>query len=359
MGAVPNTSQGPLIATQALTAADAAYPTPAAFVCAKLPEVLKQDSCTAGLYCLRVSSARLTVFSSIHYTAPLPPGHPFPMEKFAQSREEISAFANVVDPGPVSDTDLLRVHTPEYVQSIRSGEYNPVTSQRLGLPWSPELSRRSHYATNGTIRAARIALREGLSANLAGGTHHAFPDSGQGYCVFNDVAVAAKALLEDDPLYHLMVVDLDAHQGNGTNAIFAGDRQVFTYSMHGGRNYPSTKVPGSLDVELPRYVSGVEYLDRLAETLPNAVEGFEPDLVFFIAGADVHEDDRFGQMCLSTDQYDQRDKFTLDLLRGWRIPTVVVYGGGYNRTPGFTGQLHVRTIRAVANQYERERVVSA
>jgi acetoin utilization deacetylase AcuC-like enzyme len=277
------------------------------------------------------------------------------MSKFARSARLVSEFASVLDPGPVEDVDLLRVHTPEYVQSIRTGEYNAVTVSRLGLPWSSALARRSYYATNGTLRAARTALREGLSANLAGGTHHAFPDSGQGYCVFNDVAVAARALLADDPYYQIMVIDLDAHQGNGTNALFAGEPHVFTYSVHGERNYPSAKVPGSMDVGLPRYVSAGEYFERLLATLPGAVERFEPDLVFYNSGVDVHEDDRFGQMRLTTTDMARRDRYVIELCRGLGIPVTVVYGGGYNRDPEVTAQLHVQTIRIAAERYAEER----
>lgn len=300
-------------------------------------------------------SPQLTTFSSPAYTAPLPPGHVFPMSKFQQSADAVAQFARVIDPGPVADEDLYRVHTPAYVHSIRTGQYNQLTRQRLGLPWSPQLSRRSHYATQGTLLAARTALREGLAANLAGGTHHAFPDSGQGFCVFNDVAVAIRALQHDDPLYQIMVVDLDAHQGNGTHAIFATDPHVFTYSLHVGRNYPSQKVPGSMDVELDRFAPSEVFFDKLERTLPQAVERFEPDLAFFIAGADVHIDDRFGQMMLTTADVARRDRWTLDLLRGWGVPTAVVYGGGYNRTPGMTAALHIQTVHIAAQRYAHER----
>jgi acetoin utilization deacetylase AcuC-like enzyme len=277
------------------------------------------------------------------------------MSKFARAAELVSAFADVQDPGLIGDDDLLRVHSIEYVGSIRNGMYNERTSLRLGLPWSPELSTRAHCATAGTLAAARWGLREGLAANLAGGTHHAFADHGEGYCVFNDVAVAIRALWVDDPLYQFLVVDLDAHQGNGTHHIFADEPRVFTYSVHGGRNYPSIKVPGSQDVELPRYVPGEDYLHALRTTLPPAIERAEPDLAFFIAGVDVHEEDRFGQMCLSTLQMAQRDQFTIDLLRHWGIPTVVVFGGGYHRRPEMTARLHAQSIHIAASRFARER----
>jgi acetoin utilization deacetylase AcuC-like enzyme len=163
----------------------------------------------------------LKCYSSHAYVAPLPPGHVFPMEKFAQSAAAVRerGIGEVIDPGRIADADLLRVHTRAYVESIRSGQLNEATQRRLGLPWSPRLSDRSHAATAGTLAAARAAQRDGIAANLAGGTHHAFADRGEGFCVFNDVAVAIRALRQDEPLLHVLVVDLDAHQGNGTNAL--------------------------------------------------------------------------------------------------------------------------------------------
>ena len=301
---------------------------------------------------------RLACFTSPRYFVPLPPGHVFPMEKFPQSAEKLVAegtIAATTDPGRISDVDLLRVHTPAYVESIRIGRFNDLTSRKLGLPPSLALSDRSHCAVAGTLAAARAALRDGLAANLAGGTHHAFPDSGQGFCVFNDVAVAIRALRHDEPYLHCMVIDLDAHQGNGTHAIFADDPYTFTYSVHVGRNYPSAKVAGDLDVPLSRWATAGEYFDRLHATLPAAVERFEPDLVFYIAGVDVHADDRFGQMTLSTRDMAERDRWTVDLCRDWSIPLVLLYGGGYNRDRPTTAELHCQSVRLAAARWRRER----
>lgn len=299
-------------------------------------------------------------FSSPRYFAPLPAGHPFPMDKFPASAAEISSrgLGMVVDPGEVADRELLRVHTPEYVDSIRRGEYNELTKQRLGLPWSPELAMRSRCATAGTLKATYSALADGLAANLAGGTHHAFPDRGEGYCVFNDVAVAVRALQAEDASFCCMVVDLDAHQGNATHFIFDGDGRVFTYSLHVGPNYPSRKHAGSMDVELPRYAPAGMFFERLEATLPETVERAEPDVAFYIAGVDVHAEDRFGQMMLSTADMRRREEYTLNLLRGWQIPTVVVYGGGYHKTPGMTAKLHVQTIEVASERFLRERGLS-
>jgi acetoin utilization deacetylase AcuC-like enzyme len=302
----------------------------------------------------------LRCFSSEHYFAILPPGHVFPMEKFPQSAQAVRArgIGRVIDPGFIAEADLLRVHTSEYVRSIRSGDYNELTAKRLGLPWHPTIWTRSRAATAGTLAAARAAIADGIAANLAGGTHHAFADRGEGFCVFNDVAVAIRALQHDEPFIQCMVVDLDAHQGNGTHHLFRDDPGVFTYSLHVGRNYPSRKEPGSLDVELPRFAPADAFFDALLGTLPAAVERFEPDVAFYIAGADVHADDRFGQMTLGTADLRRRDEWTIDLLRGWSIPTVVVYGGGYNRTPGMTAALHVQTIDVASRRMTRERAAT-
>ena len=300
----------------------------------------------------------MKAYTSPRYFVPLPPGHVFPMRKFPESAATLlgeGTLGGTIDPGLIGDGDLLRVHTPAYVESIRNTRFNEVTARRLGLPASEALSVRSHCAVAGTLAAARAALVDGLACNLAGGTHHAFADRGEGFCVFNDVAVAIRTLQADEPLLHAMVIDLDAHQGNGTHAILRGDPHVYTYSVHVGRNYPSVKEPGSQDVELPRWASGAEYLQRLQETLPAAVEAFEPDVVFYIAGVDVHADDRFGQMMLSTADMRERDESTIALCRGWSIPTVVLYGGGYNRTPGMTTELHCQTVRAAARRFAAER----
>jgi acetoin utilization deacetylase AcuC-like enzyme len=278
------------------------------------------------------------------------------MEKFPQSAAAVRerGIGRVSDPGFIDERDLLRVHTREYVHSIRTGEYNEPTRQRLGLPWHPTIWTRSRAATAGTLAAARAAIEDGIAANLAGGTHHAFADRGEGFCVFNDVAVAIRALQHHEPYIQCMVVDLDAHQGNGTHHLFRNDANVFTYSLHVGRNYPSCKEPGTMDVELPRFAPSAEYFAALQRTLPGAVERFEPDIAFFIAGVDVHADDRFGQMMLSTDDMRRRDEWTIDLLRGWDIPTVVVYGGGYNRAPGMTAALHVQTVSVASDRLKRE-----
>jgi acetoin utilization deacetylase AcuC-like enzyme len=290
---------------------------------------------------------RLRCFYHPDYFLPLPPDHPFPMEKFPQAHALLrsSLMVEVALVAPAPHRQLLRVHTSDYLRRLAHGTLAPAELQKLGLPWHARLLRRSSLETAGTIAACRHALRHGLAANLAGGTHHAFPARGLGYCVLNDVAVAIRDLHSSDPSLRVFVADTDAHQGNGTHAIFAPDPRVFTYSIHGERNYPSTKEPGSMDVGLPREVSGVDYLAALRESLPAALDRFAPGLVIWLSGADVHENDRFGQMRLTTEQMAERDSLVLQWCRQRDVPTAVLYGGGYNREPGMTARLHANTIQ--------------
>jgi acetoin utilization deacetylase AcuC-like enzyme len=217
------------------------------------------------------------------------------------------------------------------------------------------LLHRSSLETAATIAACHHALAHGMAANLAGGTHHAFPDRGLGYCVLNDVAVAVRDLHETRPALRVFVADTDAHQGNGTHAIFRGDDRVFTYSIHGERNYPSAKEPGNVDVGLPREVSGDDYLGALTDTLPAALDHFPADLVIWISGADVHEQDRFGQMRLTTEQMTNRDRLVVEWCLQRGLPLAVLYGGGYHREPGMTARLHANTITTAAKSFTASR----
>lgn len=246
------------------------------------------------------------------------------------------------------ESALLRVHTAEYLESIRNGALSSADAVKLGLPASEALLTRSRLEVAGTIAAMHAAREDGIACNLAGGTHHAFADRGLGYCVLNDVAIAIRELHANKPDARIFVLDTDAHQGNGTSGIFGGDDRVFTYSIHVGKNYPAHKTPGSLDVELPRFVLGADYLEQLESTLAPALEDFAPDLVFWIAGADPHENDRFGQMRLSDADMISRDRHVLDLVTTKRIRTAVLYGGGYNRDRIHTAKLHANTVLLAA-----------
>jgi acetoin utilization deacetylase AcuC-like enzyme len=297
---------------------------------------------------------RLRCFYHPDFFLPLPTGHPFPMEKFPQAHGLLIAGNAPVEIGlvaPAPKRQLLRVHTADYLRKLAEGTLDGTEAYKLGLPWQPRLLRRSSLETAATLAACRHALAHGMAANLAGGTHHSFPDRGLGYCVLNDVAVAVRDLHETHPELRVFVADTDAHQGNGNHAIFRGDDRVFTYSIHGERNYPSAKEAGDLDVGLPREVSGEDYLAALSETLPSALDRFEADLVVWISGADVHEQDRFGQMRLTTEQMFQRDRSVLYWCRQRGLPVAVLYGGGYHREPGMTARLHANTIEAAANMF--------
>jgi acetoin utilization deacetylase AcuC-like enzyme len=291
------------------------------------------------------------------YFFPLPQEHPFPMDKFWRAEEMIRAecpWVRIIEVEPALLIQLLRVHTVTYLTSIRTGALRRDDLVRLGLPPCEALLTRSRRETAGTVAAMWAALDEGLACNLAGGTHHAFPDRGLGYCVLNDVAIAIRDLHAVHPDRRIFVIDTDAHQGNGSNGIFANDERVFTYSIHVGRNYPAEKTAGSLDVELPRLVSGTEYLERLDATLPAAFERFEPDLAFWISGSDPHENDRFGQMKLDDCDMAARDRAVLDLVTKHCVPTAVLYGGGYNRDRVHTAKLHAETVKLAEGFWRRK-----
>ena len=229
----------------------------------------------------------LILWSPARYPLPLPEGHRFPVEKYAMLRARIIAegvvpAARVLDPEAASDEYLRLVHTPGYIERITRGTLEAGEERRLGFPWSAQLVERSRRTVGGTIAAARHALAHGVAMNLAGGTHHAFPDHGEGFCVFNDVAITIRLLQRDGLIRRAAVIDLDVHQGNGTHAVFAGDPTVFTFSMHGARNYPFEKVPGSLDVELPDDTGDEVYLSHLADLLPRVLHSSQPDLLFYL-----------------------------------------------------------------------------
>ncbi|WP_377174548.1 histone deacetylase [Roseibacillus ishigakijimensis] len=244
-----------------------------------------------------------------------------------------------------ADSHLLkRVHDEAYLQKIYSGRLDRKEQLRLGLPVSTRLFERSSTEVEATRQACYAALEEGIAICLAGGTHHAFRDHGEGYCVFNDVAIAIRDLQLRRPGIRIMVVDTDAHQGNGTASLLADDPRVFTYSIHVGKNYPSRKEVSSMDVETVRYVEGGMYLKQLFTTLAAALDVFSPDLVIWIAGADNHRNDRFGQMMLSVKDLQRRDEVILSAFLRNRIPVSVLYGGGYNRTSENTAKIHRNTV---------------
>jgi len=292
---------------------------------------------------------RMRCFYSDDLEVALPSGHPFPMGKFRMAKDMLLE-GGVLRPEEIvevrmADTHLLRLaHDSAYLGKVYTGALDREEQVLLGLPPTPRLYARSATEVEATRLACHAALDEGVAVCLAGGTHHAFREHGEGYCVFNDVAVAIRNLQDKRPGIRVMVVDTDAHQGNGTNAILADDPRVFTYSIHVGQNYPLQKVRGSMDVETERHVEGDMYLKQLFRTLAAALDTFAPDLVVWVAGADNHRNDRFGQMMLTVKDLQRRDETLLRAFVRNRIPVAVLYGGGYNRQAEFTAKIHRNTV---------------
>ena len=276
----------------------------------------------------------------------------YPLLKAQLLAEKIISPADLVEPPPLEVGSLELVHTPEYLQKLSSATLSTVEIRRLGLPWSEALWQRSQLAASGTLLAARTALREGLAANLAGGTHHAFADHAEGFCVLNDVALALTVLRAEGEVRRGVVIDLDVHQGNGTAAIFEHVDDVFTFSMHGERNYPAIKMRSNLDVPLQDGVGDAEYLDKLAAHLPVVLERSAPDIAFYLAGVDVVAGGRYGRLALSESGLAQRDRFVIETVRSRRIPLAIVLAGGYAATRERTAELHTHVFRAAAD-YER------
>lgn len=268
------------------------------------------------------------------YIAPLPPGHRFPMAKFRRLYETLladqvahaSQFHQPELP-PLSWIEL--VHTPEYVRDYCEGTLDFKAQRRIGLPWSPQLVNRTCIAVGGTLLTARLALDCGLACNTAGGTHHAFPSYGSGFCIFNDMAIAARVLLEQGLVNKILIVDLDVHQGDGTAFIFQDEPRVFTFSMHCEVNFPGTKQTSDLDVPLPEGMEDEDYLQTLADYLPNLLAEVNPDLVFYDAGVDVHLGDRLGKLALTDRGLLCREMQVLSTCLSQGYPVACVIGGGY------------------------------
>ncbi len=256
------------------------------------------------------------------------------MEKYRILRRELCA-QGILRPDElhpskrVSLPDLQRVHTPEYVRATHTGDLSQQAKRDLGLPWSPALVDRSRASVFGTLAAAQAALSFGIAGNLAGGTHHAFADRGEGFCMYNDIAVAAQTLLDAGDISRALVLDLDVHQGNGTAAIFAGDTRVFTCSIHGTNNYPYQKPPSDLDIGLPDNTNDAAYLEVLRRVLPQILQQFHPDILFYQAGVDALAQDRLGRLSLTHQGLRQRDQTVLSLAQSRELPTVLTLGGGY------------------------------
>jgi acetoin utilization deacetylase AcuC-like enzyme len=294
------------------------------------------------------------VFYCDHFVLPLPEGHRFPMDKYRRLRERVSARGDddLRVPDAATDTELVRVHDPAYVKRVAAGSLSYEEIRRIGFPWSPGLVERSRRSVGGTIGAARAALEDGVAANLAGGTHHAFADRGEGFCVFNDVAVAARAVQAEGRARRVVVLDLDVHQGNGTASIFSADDSVFTLSVHGANNFPFRKVPGDLDVELPDGAGDDVFLEAVHGAVRTALD-HGAEIAFYVAGADPFEGDRLGRLSVTKAGMAERDRTVFDLCEAAGTPVAVVMSGGYARDVNDTVDIHEATVRAASRRTRR------
>ncbi len=295
----------------------------------------------------------MKAFYSDLFELPLPEGHRFPMPKYRLLRERVVTEGiipaeNLIVPEAATDEQLVLVHDADYVRKVKTGQLSEKEIRRMGFPWTPELVERSRRSVGGTISACRAALDEGIAANLAGGTHHAFPDFGAGFCVFNDVAVAARVMLAEERARRIVVIDCDVHQGDGTAAIFADDARVFTFSIHGARNFPFRKQQSDLDIELEDNARDEAYLAALKTGVGYAVELAEAELAIYLAGADPFSGDRLGRLAVSKAGLAARDRFVIGTCRERKLPVAVVMSGGYARDIQDIVEIHVETIRTAA-----------
>ena len=309
-----------------------------------------------------MTSRPLLAWASDHHAFPLPEQHPFPLAKYTRVRETLLA-GGVLEPHWVTRSEpapvewLERAHASDYVERTLAGRWTEAEVRRLGLPWSPALVTRARAALAGTVHAARAALVHGVAGNLAGGTHHAFPARGEAYCLFNDVAVTVALLRAEGRARRPFVLDLDVHQGNGTAACFAGDPDVFTFSLHARHNYPLQKERSSLDVELADGAGDDDVLAAIEAHVPAALDRHGPDLVFYQAGVDALASDRLGRLRMTHAGLAERDRRVFAWLEARRLPVCVTLGGGYSRPIDDTVQAHANVWRAARDARDRRPAV--
>ena len=289
----------------------------------------------------------MKAFYADHYVLPLPTGHRFPMEKYKKLRDLVSQLDGVqLENAPTAtDTQILYAHDASYLIKVLQGSLSPQEQQEIGFPWSPQMVERSRRSAGATLAASKTALKEGIAANLAGGTHHAYRNKGSGFCVFNDSAIAARAIQKEiNAKLKVAIIDLDVHQGNGTAAILENDPSIFTLSMHGENNFPFTKEVSDLDIGLPDETGDASYLAALHQGLEIMSERFKPDFIIYLAGADPHEGDRLGKLSISTDGMRQRDECVFQFGLDRQIPIAFSMAGGYGKEIQSTVDVHFQTI---------------
>jgi acetoin utilization deacetylase AcuC-like enzyme len=308
----------------------------------------------------RCGCIALKAYYSDHFVLPLPENHRFPMQKYAKLRQRVAGELPEVAlaaPPAATDGQLALAHDAEYVARVSTGRLAAAEIRAIGFPWSEAMVERSRRSAGATIAACRAAWREGVAANLAGGTHHAARARGAGYCVFNDAAVAARVMQADAAgsrrRLHVAVIDLDVHQGDGTAEILGGDDSIFTLSMHGEKNFPFRKQASDLDIGLPDGTSDAEYLAELDRALEELARRFSPQLILYLAGADVHENDRLGKLALTAQGLRARDERVFGYAERWRVPIAVTMAGGYGRDIDLTVELHLQTVRVACGAWKR------
>jgi len=286
------------------------------------------------------------IYAHTSFVLPLPAGHRFPMSKYARLRERVSGFAAALMhvPEAAGDAELRRAHDEGYIDAVSRGTLDERAQRRIGFPWSPAMVERSRRSAGATLAACRHALDAGLGINLAGGTHHAHRAHGEGFCVFNDAAVAARAMQVEGRARRVLVVDLDVHQGDGTAAIFDGDADVTTLSVHGRQNFPFRKARSSIDVELDDGTGDDAYLATLGAVLPRAIDRARPDLAIYLAGADPYAGDRLGRLSLTKAGLADRDRLVLERLAAQGIPVAIAMAGGYAEDVDDVVDIHAATV---------------
>lgn len=291
----------------------------------------------------------MKLFYADHFVLPLPEGHRFPMEKYSRLRERLAASGRFLAgdflvPDAASDEEILKAHDDAYLRRVVGGTLDVAEQRRIGFPWSAQMVERSRRSAGATLAACRVALSEGCAANLAGGTHHAHRDFGSGFCVFNDAAIAALTMRAEARVRRVAIIDCDVHQGDGTAAILAEEPDVFTFSIHGAKNFPFRKAQSDLDIELPDATGDETYLEALRRGLATVFERIAPELVIYLAGADPYRDDRLGRLALSIDGLAARDALVLDECVRRHIPVAVAMAGGYARDIDDTVAIHANTV---------------
>jgi acetoin utilization deacetylase AcuC-like enzyme len=293
----------------------------------------------------------MRAYYSSQFVPQLPNGHRFPAQKYRRLYERVRASGLVAegdmhDALPVSEADILRVHAPEYWEKVRLGTLSDREQRRIGFPWSPQILARTLRVSGGTLSTCRAALRDGVAVNLAGGTHHAHHDFGSGYCILNDSIIAARALQAEGAVRRVVILDCDVHQGDGSARLAQDDRSIFTFSIHGAKNFPFHKATSDIDIELPDGTEDAEYLAMVEEGVGRALAASGADLAIYIAGADPYVGDTLGKMAISMEGLARRDRLVLGLCREAALPVAVTMGGGYARDVDDIAAIHTETVRA-------------